>query len=211
MQSAEAGRQKRFHSIDAIVSASFSEGICPDLISVVELSQCKDKHFGSSSLTASAESLTLQQAKPGGNSKKSKKAERYHSFSGPTLYSSEPNSLDSPDGVFSNSRFPRLGFFSAVTRRQSAPINKWGGNSEIAISERKRVGKRSKHGPSPIRIIISTSGEDSPTNLRKASRDFGSEGDLLDEPRPLNSNSYRKFLGKSLQQVSHTSSIICSY
>ena len=178
-------RQKRYHSINAIVETSFNEGICPDLLNVVERSQLRDEHASTS--TAAESPITI---------------ERHHSFS---LYSSEPESLDSPDGVFTNSRFPKLGFFAAFPRRCSAPVNARRDSSDPCITECRRVGKRSAFSPSPVRIIISISGEESSADLRKTSREFGSAGDLLEEPRPLSSSSYRKYLGKSLQQVSANS------
>lgn len=176
---------------DAIIQTSFTEGICPDLQNVVRLSESasdisippkKDllQKPVVKSLSASLEAVNVT-------------SQRYSSMSGASsLYSSEPDSLDSPDAVFSHSKVPVLGFFS--DRRSSEP------NTRPAVRERsgrRRVG----FSPSPV-IIISSSGEESPANLRKPTRDFGSAGDLLStQPRPL-SDSYKNYLGKSLQQVS---------
>ncbi len=191
MQNSPPPREKRYHSVDAIVRTSFTEGICPDLLYVVEQSQLRDEN-GQTATADSTASMQDPVAKPPQiTSLKSKNTKLHRNISRPPLYTSEPDLLNSPDGVFSNSRFSKLSFFSAVTRRSSAP-------NPCSFISGRRMGVA--FSPSPV-IIISSSGEESPADLRKASRDFGSAGDLLGEPRPL-SAAYRSYLGKSLQHVS---------
>lgn len=144
-------------------------------------------------------------------------SERHLSSDSSSVFS--PSDLDSPDSAFRTTpKQSKLGFFLFLAnkeRRCSAPVStaplQHGPHFKSdmhAIAEGRMGGDKGSRETSPIcaspiRIIVSSSGEERGSRLQR-SRVFGSTGDLLNckteesKPRPLE----KKCLGGSLEQVS---------
>lgn len=217
------GRQRRFHSTAAIVSTTFSEGICPDLLSIldhqeeVERRSDSDESPRSSPRSSRSRSPVIRSPRH--------RAERL--FSGASSPFS-PSEVESPDGVFKSPKISRFGFFPSPfkTRRSSAPPV--GGEPAcreapfkpdmLAVAEHDDESRRSASvGHSPVHIFVSSSEDDVGNKKLRKRRDFSSTGDLLGGELKLketktyfSSTPLKKYLGKSLEHVSAVSVVCCS-
>lgn len=212
-------KQRRFHSVSAVVEASFTEGICPDLLHLVELEE-----DGRSGLTSSMDEAmggshpNLSSACRSPILRRCRGAERFPSE---TSSPGSESPLDSPDGVFRSSKLSpsRFGLFSAIKgRRSSAPVPqqqsprrevRFFKSDLLAIPEQRddRRWSAAVIDHAPVRIVVSSSEVElgGGGKLRRR-REFGSTGDLLEGSTGLK-NSYNQFLGKSMEQVSYCTTV----
>lgn len=115
-----------------------------------------------------------------------------------SVFSPTPSDLDSPDGPLGSSRHSKLKFFAALLhRRRSAP----GAKPDKLVTAEQGRNKSPRISFSPVRIIVSTSGDDSAANLKR-SRGYVSTGNLLSCSMEMKPNTLKRHLGKSLENVS---------
>lgn len=196
----------------AVVQTCFTEGICPDLMNVVEWDDDDDDDDGETVVEYS--SCDIQECpdsqevftKSPVHRLREKSVERHSSSGSSSVFS--PNSLDSPDSAFKTPKHSKLGVFSflpANIRRCSMPVKPASRGcqfkTDLLAIDKHGSRKRSLACPSPISIIVSSAGNEGPTRLRR-SREFGSTGDLLEGSTEFKPNSLRKSFGGSLEQVS---------
>lgn len=187
-------RQNRYRCLSAVVDVGCTEGICPDLLRVLEL----DSHESTLAACRSPTHLGCIAS------------ERETS----PIFSPADSEVDSPDGVFKTSKIAsKFGFFSAIkssSRRSSAPISQSPScykSDLLPIPEDGGGQKVAIKAHAPVRIVVSSSGlEDiGSSNKLQKKREFGSTGDLLEGSTTDFKSCLRKFLGKSMEHVSGVS------
>lgn len=194
-------KKKHYHSISAVVDASFTAGVCPDLLHLVESDE-----VGLASNKATSRSHPNLAACRSPILRGRRAVERFPSDAS----SPSPAELDSPDCVFKSSKAPsKFGLFSAIKgRRSSAPVAEQSPRREVrfksdllTIPEQKgdrRWSAAVSHAP--VRIVVSSSEAEFGSNKLRRRREFGSTGDLLEGSTEL--GSFKQYLGKSMEHVS---------
>ena len=230
MDEEDPKQRKGYSSVAALVKASCSEGICPDLLNLMDLQELDTTGSASTGSVSSNSSYSSSPFSPAPSRSPILGRRFAHRLSSQASPVSSPGYLDSPDSVFNKTpkTSSKFGLFSALMgRRCSAPVTQNTARSPrhelrskpglLAIPE-QGVGKRAASvSDVPVRIVISSSAEFSSSRsgsgsegkLRKR-REFGSTGDLLDGSTELKV-SFRQQLGKSMEHVSEEHAWICGW
>lgn len=195
-------KQKRYHSVSAIVGASFNVGICSNLL---HLDESEKGGLASSSNKAKSHPNLAASLSPILSSRRA--LQRFPSDAS----SPSPAEVDSPDCVFKSSKAPsKFGLFSALKgRRSSSPVAQQSPRREVrfksdllTVPEQKYDQRQSAAvSHAPVRIVVSSSEAEFGSNKLRRRREFGSTGDLLKGSTELKS-SLKHYLGKSMEHVS---------